>query len=64
MKEMYKLTEEANGFSGLMTLLIKTLIIFPSLSCSGSGGPPRSSSVFVPSSNVAENMGMRMYCRI
>ena len=61
---MYILTDEAKGFSGLITLLMKTLMIFSSLSCSGSGAPPSNSSVLLPSSNVEENMGMSMYWRI
>ncbi len=58
-----KLTDDPKGLSGLMTLLINTLIIFSSLSCSGSGAPPSNSSP-LPSSNVAVNMGIRMYCKI
>ena len=58
-----QLTDDPNGLSGLMTLLINTLIMFSSLSCSGSGAPPNSSSP-LPSSKVAVNMGISIYCRI
>ena len=38
------LTDDPKGLSGLMTLVMKTLMMFSSLSCSGSGDPPRRAS--------------------
>ena len=55
-----QLTEDPNGLSGLMTLLINTLMMLSSLSCSGSGAPPKRSSPF-PSSKVVVNIGIKMY---
>ena len=57
------LTEEPKGLSGLIILLMNTLMMLSSLSLSGSGGPPSKASTF-PSSKQDEKVGMMIYWRI